>query len=219
VKEKSMRFLSFLLAAPVLIMVSADGYAADYELVGFTTATFDGGNTISGFTGACQTEFAIDTRMCNSVEVMETVNIPSLPATDSAWVRPVYVASEAGLDQDASGLSRINTAVSPLACTSVNSPGVQYVSPWTDASDIGTGLLVFTDAASNFSFALSACSSTHPVACCGPVPQAAIASVPFIGLFGRGLMIALALSAGGAMLLRGGRAAALIGKGDPSLRG
>ena len=48
-----------------------------HELVGFTTATFTCGQGILSHTLACQAEFGSDTRMCNSVEVMRTVNVPS----------------------------------------------------------------------------------------------------------------------------------------------
>jgi hypothetical protein len=90
-KEKNMRFVLVVLAiAAALIMVSVDAYAADFELKGFTTATFQGSTMVRGLTEACQAEFTADTRMCNSVEVMETVNWPSLPAVSFAWVRPVF---------------------------------------------------------------------------------------------------------------------------------
>ncbi len=47
--------------------------------MGFTTATFQGGEGILGFTKACQAEFP-ETRMCTSVEVMQTVGVPALPS-------------------------------------------------------------------------------------------------------------------------------------------
>jgi len=57
---------------------SADeGAMTTHELVGFTTATFTCPQGVLAYTLACQAEFGSDTRMCNSVEVIRTVNVPS----------------------------------------------------------------------------------------------------------------------------------------------
>ena len=61
-----------------------------HELVGFTTATFTCDQGVLGFTLACRAQFGSDTRMCNSVEVMRTVNVPS-GLSGRAWVRPVPI--------------------------------------------------------------------------------------------------------------------------------
>jgi hypothetical protein len=52
---------------------------ARFQLVGFTSATYTGDSGVLGLTLACQDEFPAS-RMCNSVEVMETTTIPTDPA-------------------------------------------------------------------------------------------------------------------------------------------
>jgi hypothetical protein len=211
VKEKNMCSRLFVLATTAaLIMGSVDGYAADYELVGFTGATFQGNQTIRLLTEACQAQFSADTRMCNSVEVQETVNWPSLPlGTSVAWMHPVFVPNPGSTDdRDASGRTDPN-------------PGDLSCQGWTSTASDEVGLALLSNVlnfpSGNALPTVRTCDTSVSVACCGPVPTAMVATVPFIGLFGRGLVIALVLSAAGAMLLRGGRAAVLIGKGNHSL--
>ncbi len=50
--------------------------APRFQLVGFTSTTFTGGEGVLGFTLACQVEF-VGSRMCTSGEVMNTINVPS----------------------------------------------------------------------------------------------------------------------------------------------
>ncbi len=59
-----------------------------FELVGFTSTTTLGGVGIFVWTQTCQAEFALS-RVCTSVEVMETVSIPARP-TLQAWLRPIF---------------------------------------------------------------------------------------------------------------------------------
>lgn len=84
----------------------AGGDAASFELVGFTSATFAGDQGVFGFTAACQLEFA-NSRMCTSVEAMNTVNLPQGLAGE-AWIRPVFVPISQGTSNirttDASGV-------------------------------------------------------------------------------------------------------------------
>ena len=56
-----------------------------------------------GFTQACQAEFS-DSRMCTSVEVMETVDVPG-GLSGNAWVRPVALFADSSSSEatDASG--------------------------------------------------------------------------------------------------------------------
>ncbi len=74
-EDNAMRsILVALAAAAAFLVVSVDGYAADYELVGITSATFASDQGVHRMTEGCQAEFGADTRMCRSVEVIETVN-------------------------------------------------------------------------------------------------------------------------------------------------
>ena len=60
-----------------------------FQLVGFATATRLGDAGVLVFTLACQEEF-LGSRMCSSIEVLETVDVPSL-AGSFAWVRPTLM--------------------------------------------------------------------------------------------------------------------------------
>jgi len=202
--------LIVLAAAAASAMLPMTGMAAEYELVGFTTATANGGTTISGFTAACQAEFGSTTRWCNSVEVMETVNLPTLPASAGAWVRPAYVAATDSFEQDASGFMRSVAGQSMLACTGINSTN-QRRDPWTSTSLYDEGLVVYTDDASNITFGWGQCYYAQQVACCGPVPEPSIATVPAIMWFGRGLLGAMVLSIAVAGLMYRRRLALLNG--------
>lgn len=51
------------------------GACAPFQLVRFTRATFTGGEGVINFTRWCQAEFP-GSRMCSSVEVMETTDVP-----------------------------------------------------------------------------------------------------------------------------------------------
>jgi hypothetical protein len=75
----------------------------EFVLVGFTSTTHLGDTGVLGFTQACNAEFS-DSRMCTSVEVMETVDVPGGLSGD-AWVRPVLLgAGSSSFGLDASGL-------------------------------------------------------------------------------------------------------------------
>jgi hypothetical protein len=65
--------------------------APNLELVGFSSALRAGDAGVLSLTLVCQEQFA-ESRMCTSVEVMETVNVPEGLA-GAAWVRPVFVPS------------------------------------------------------------------------------------------------------------------------------
>ncbi len=58
-----------------------------FQLVGFTSAKFDGDETRFGFTRACHTEFGPASRMCRAEEVIETVAIPE-GLWGTAWADP-----------------------------------------------------------------------------------------------------------------------------------
>jgi hypothetical protein len=124
---------------------------ARFQLVGFTTATSTGDRGVLGFTSACQTEFPAS-RMCSSVEIMETSVLVSGLAGD-AWVRPSFRPLAVGsgtLVIDASG--------------AIGAPNGLSCQGWTGT--LGFGLKV--DASGGF--AASFCSEQRPVACCAPVP-------------------------------------------------
>ncbi len=107
-----------------------------------------------GFTLACQDEFP-GSRMCTSVEVMETTEVP-VGLTGDAWVRPSFqplaISSSSPQALDASGAS---TVAPNMMCRG-----------WR--SDDGSGLAV--SASGGFSAPACAAEPGHAVACCAPVP-------------------------------------------------
>jgi hypothetical protein len=119
------------------------GATPRFQLVGFTTAMFTGGEGVLGFTSACQQQFA-NSRMCTSLEVMDTPAVPSSLAGE-AWVRPSFVA----INFDASGV------------TSSTCQG------WSNDAVNDIGLAV--DAAGRFTY-IGYCATPRAVACCAPVP-------------------------------------------------
>jgi hypothetical protein len=121
-----------------------------FQLVGFTNATYDGGETLFGLTLACQAEFA-ESRFCTSVEVLETVTVPNLAGGD-AWVRPVLWGVRTSSHLDQSGVAGTNGA---LTC-----------SQWSEVRQGWTGLTVNATG----TFAAGACEIARPVACCAQVP-------------------------------------------------
>lgn len=154
-----MRFLrrSTALAAAVLLSLMASAQLGrakgsrqppGFHLVGFTTATFTGGEGVLGFTHACQQQFP-NTRMCTSREVMATTGLP-VGLTGQAWVRPSF--SPNGIQSvDASGIEGDSQS---LTCRGWSNPSTQ------------SGLLV--DDAGRFS--AGECGSAHAVACCAYAP-------------------------------------------------
>lgn len=124
---------------------------ARFQLVGFTSATMLGNAGVLSLTLACQQEFN-GSRMCNSVEVIETVMVPS-GLTGNAWVRPFFVpfqqvstSSSPGTGLDASGI--VGQAIE-FSC--VGSRGFAVTA---------TGIFI----SSQF------CSDPRPVACCALMP-------------------------------------------------
>lgn len=133
----------------------ADG--AELELVGFTTATFTGGEGLFGYTLACQAEFP-RSRMCRSVEVTNTVNVPS-GMTGSAWVRPVFY------DHFVSGGGQSNSLVEISGVGGARSAYAFNCELW--ATNVGNtaGLSV----SSLGRLDRTTCDTPLAVACCGEV--------------------------------------------------
>ena len=123
------------------------------QLVGFSSATFTGNTGVLDFTLACQAEFP-ESRMCNSVEVMETIRVPG-DLSGHGWVRPVFQpvagAGFAMFALDAAGGTTLE--VGKLSCRS-----------WR-ANDL-MGLTV--DASG--SFVSRDCDVDRAVACCALAP-------------------------------------------------
>ena len=157
-----MRVLVLFIALFAALPASAQQACSDFELVGFTSATYEGRTGVLGFTQACQSEF-VDSRMCTSVEVMQTVNLPS-GLTGAAWVRPVFVPHQTpSSSYEALDASGTRDSASELSCD-----GWYYGS---------TGLLV--NAGGQF-FESRRCDDLdlNHVACCAAPPGSNMAIVP-----------------------------------------
>jgi len=135
---------------------------AQFQLAGFTVATFTGDQGVLGFTRACQGEFP-GSRMCTTVEVMGTVSPPVLPVGSAAWVQPELVASSGATSTvDASG---ITGAPSGLSCWG-----------WKFARSTMYGLTVdhdgrFAGATETAADTVSPrCDIPKSVACCAALP-------------------------------------------------
>jgi hypothetical protein len=133
-----------------------------FQLVGFTVATFTGHQGVFGFTRACQGEF-LGSRMYTSVEVMKTISPPVLPAGSAAWVQPELVASSGATSTvDASG---VTGSLGGLSCYG-----------WKLTRSDMYGLTVdddgrFSGATETTADTVSPrCDVPKRVACCSPVP-------------------------------------------------
>jgi hypothetical protein len=118
-----------------------------YQLVGFSDTTATGSAGVLGMTIICSDAFE-GARMCNSVEVMETSDVPLLPESTEAWVRPIF-APIVGSVSDASGVTAANTLPAYLSCNS-----------WK--TDSHRGLQVN----GRGGFLQGVCDASHPIACC-----------------------------------------------------
>ena len=127
---------------PIELAPAGAASPARFQLVGFTTATFDGDEGILGFTVACQSEFA-DSRMCRSQEVLNTVSVPAgLPG--KAWVRPSRLGGSG---------------------TTIEGAGFSHCTVWT-VSVTGNGLTANAEG----KLTEELCDSLLAVACCALVP-------------------------------------------------
>ncbi len=192
----------------LLILLPGLGHAQQsattHELAGFSTSTFDGGQGVFTYTLACQSDFGSTARMCDSVEVLRTTNVPS-GLTGDAWVRPHFSpfgsGSSTGRALDASG--RADTPLD-LSCDG-------WLGPTRDPGASGFKI----DATGSFDTA--PCGDTLAVACCVPIPDTSVAAVPFLLPWVRGLFVGVLLLAAGAGLLA--RRVALLDNGVRKLRG
>jgi hypothetical protein len=135
---------------PVTVLNAPSG-TRTFEFVGFSSGTFNGGRGVITHTTACQQNFP-GSRMCTSVEFLNTVNYPSsLPIGTRAWIRPVYQpftstgTSQNNYSMDASGVGPTQNS---LSCFDGGNHGLTVAA---------TG-----------NFTTTGCSADHPVACCAP---------------------------------------------------
>ncbi len=128
---------------------------SSFVLVGFSTGTHVGDDGLLAFSGTCADDIP-GSRLCTSLEVLETPNMPS-GLTGTAWVRPFVMPDGTG----ASGRSN------PPTCGA-----------WTNGSSGSFGLIMLLDdepalapeLAPYSGFFTSRCDAPLPIACCAPAP-------------------------------------------------
>ena len=91
------------------------------QLVGFTTADTMTGSNFLTLTKQCQSEFT-GSRICNTREIIETVNIPTLPVNVSARVAPTKFTSIDGGIVIEEVIGRFGSSIS--SCIYVDSDGI-----------------------------------------------------------------------------------------------
>jgi hypothetical protein len=165
------------LASLVLALPAAAQQAcSDFELVGFTSTTHLGTEGVLGFTLACQADYA-DSRMCTSVEVMQTVNVPA-GMSGEAWVRPVFLGGST-----ASGVTGV---VENLTCGS-----------WSGYGD-GSSAMTVNSSGGFYGGQHNCLSTALAVACCAAPPSPMIAAiVPISSPVGRMMMVIVMMGAVG----------------------
>lgn len=151
------------------------GYT-QWVLVGTTTSTHLGDAGVRTMNDACRAEFPMS-RMCSSVEVIESVPTYPFSSSEAAWVRPVLEGTDGnGAIIDSSGLpGSVNVAYSyALSCGG-----------WSGAAG-GHGLVVD----SGGSFQRGECYVARPVTCCAliQVPEPAQNSGLIMGIAALGLL-------------------------------
>ena len=143
------------------------GRHTPFQLVGFTEATYQAGQTRFGFTRACQLEFP-NSRMCRFAEVIETVQIDSATGLiGEAWVSPdlpddnAFTTPPPDCGQWTSGQAPFSFPSSPFC---VLNPEICSDQPGPSLGP--TGFTVDQNGTSGSEF----CSEHLPVACCAQVP-------------------------------------------------
>jgi hypothetical protein len=131
--------------------------AATHEFAGFSSSTFTGGAGVLAFNAACS-EFGMDARMCNSLEIARTPSPPA--ASGEGWARPVVIGTGLGSTQTVDAVHPEET--NPVTCAG-----------WSTSA--GTAGFVFS---TSNGFATAGCNELLAVACCTPIPEPAFASIP-----------------------------------------
>ena len=147
VKEVEVRNFPNLPAVQDVNVTNPAG-SARFQLVGFTAPVYDG--NLGGPLGAsqkCQDEGFEGSRMCTTLEVIVTVDIPQ-GLVGTAWVRPVPVG-EGTTVRDISGAGSI------ASCDF-----------WTTSLSNYQGLVVTAEGKPT----LANCGILRSIACCAPVP-------------------------------------------------
>ncbi len=153
-----MRLLPLLtiaiFAACILAAKPQPDSESRFQLVGFSSTPVLGDAGVLGMTAECQNDFA-ESRMCTSVEVLETVSLP-VGLSGTAWVRPSFQpvatgdAQESVLDAWGRPLDR------PISITCLG---------WSRSTNLN-GLKI--NATGGFETDL--CTNPNAVACCALVP-------------------------------------------------
>jgi hypothetical protein len=139
----------------------ADGtrLTSGLQFVGVTTA-IGGDAGVLEMTRRCQLEYGAGTRMCSSLEIMNTIDLPAKTVwqLNKAWVRPNF-----GISTDSSGL----VVVDASGVSTDDANDFSCGGGWVNTTD--TGLIAEApDLGREGQFDVEACNSSNVgVACCG----------------------------------------------------
>lgn len=123
--------------------------AVQYQFVGFSTATVNGGVGLLGMHGACQEDHGPEARMASSKEIIEEPQLSPQPG--EAWVRPTFVET-GNTTADLSGMN-------------LPDPAQFTCSGWERGDNASNALIC---AGINFHFDFSKCDVLNHVACSVP---------------------------------------------------
>ncbi len=138
-----------LVAIPLVPTATNAQINVPHVFLGFTTATFDGGQGIFTYHAACAAEFP-NSRMCTSQEILTSPTTPTGLAGD-AWVQPSFVPGVQSAD----------------ACGVESSSSVFFTCRGWSFSASGSGLTV--DASGRFGgVGVAICDVARSISCCGP---------------------------------------------------
>jgi len=173
--------------------------AADFDFVGYSSATTTGVVGIQQMHATCQADFP-QSRMCSSQEILDSPSLPPAPGPppyERAWIAPSIRGAVAGPDGarvvDASGLEANADAVSCDAWRSFTH-GLTYTPNGGTANSIST----------------LSCSTAVPVACCERVATAGVPHLSGLGAGGGALLVAAMLGVAVAILTVGRRTSGAV---------
>ena len=149
---------------PVDVQNQSSG-CTESQFVGFTTATFNGGQGVVTYTNACQQDYP-GSWMCSSKEFLESKAYPSV--TGDGWIKPTFVPPVSLALGNGTTVVPNYFIVQDMSgyISSANSPRGLSCGGWGEASGIDFGLVV--DALGKF--VRHFCNTTHSVACCSSAP-------------------------------------------------
>jgi hypothetical protein len=176
------------LVGPMLLL-AAGSAQADFDFVGFSTASTTGNLGITGMHELCQADYT-DSRMCSSQEILDSTRLPPAGTLvpSYSWIAP---SIRGGLFD----------GVQPLAIDASgesNGPGDLSCNAWTNTGASG---LAYSPR-SYISIRSYSCSLSMPVACCARVAGTIVPAMASTEVAGRMILVAAMVAGVGMLALR-----------------